>query len=52
MEPLVKFMVRKWLQSAVLKREAYEWFYALGYLEQVVSIWFTVHDAALKDGYD
>lgn len=52
MGPLVKFMARKWLQSAAPKREAYEWFYALGYLEQIVSIWFTVHDAALKDGYD
>jgi hypothetical protein len=36
--PLAKFMAREWLQSAVSKREVYEWFYALGYIEQLVSI--------------
>lgn len=36
--PLARYMAREWLQNAVSKREAYEWFYALGFLEQLVRI--------------
>lgn len=48
--PLAKFMAREWLQSAVSKREPYEWVSALAFLEQLVSVPHMVPNTTLNMG--